>query len=640
VTALELMDGLGEVDEELVLPVLAAPARRLRRKALRIALIAAAVLALLALAALAASESGLLERYFPGSYDLISDYVTHVEAVTENEILRLTLHEAVTDGARTLVAYTVERLDGGGMAGWEPEAEITPHYMGGRVFSGGSRSGTTIDQSETAKRTYLWCCSSTDETALESVSIRLLGLKSTVNRGEQLDAGSLTLEASLNACPVRMAKRLGSAGDEDLVVSVRISPLSLRVLSYRNLAGMKPGDVEKKEDIHTVGGPSDRRVELLFRDGSRQHVSMRHRSTDSSGIVVLMGDFWDLPDVSRVKAVVIDGREYPLTKETAPAPRQGLGRDAPFLESQRAWLYGSHEPAHPALTAAGEAVTLALDGIWTDGYTTELMLMIGGPQEEADIELVNVGGNLTFDARDRQGEVLAVGVRDGGLTEGLLSLIVECSDKAAQLTIGDRDASLVIPLDMKKLSKLPQIEPKAARPRQTAAPEAGETYAQAAYDRLFAGVTPDDTGYSADNGIFRLTVVHLYLAEEPGVVKLRAWVEAERLDDEPYDMRKESRQGFTIRGLKDGEEIHLDGGVGHQGGVNGGVRNFSISEDYRYGDFELAAAQGAGVLPAEGLDLETLDLDGLRLTWTPPEGGRITLDLPMGGGKAPRAETP
>ena len=175
-TALELMSTLGEVDEELVLPVLAAPARRLRRKALRIALIAAAVLALLALAALAASESGLLE------------------AVTENEILRLTLHEAVTDGARTLVAYTVERLDGGGMAGWEPEAEITPHYMGGRAFSGGSRSGTTIDQSETAKRTYLWYCSSTDETA-RRISIRWAAL-----RTAGWSSCSGTAAVSMSAC--------------------------------------------------------------------------------------------------------------------------------------------------------------------------------------------------------------------------------------------------------------------------------------------------------------------------------------------------------------------------------------------------------------------------------------------------------
>ena len=630
-TALELMDALGETEEMLLWPSLEAPPRRRPRRALRAALIAAAVLVLLALAALAASESGLLARFFPHNYDLIADYVSHVEAVTENETLRLTLHEAVTDGTRTLVAYTVERLDGERMADWMPDIEITPYYMGGRTFSSGSQSGRTIDQSEAARRTYLWCCTSADEVTLEGVSIRLLGLKRQAD-GARLDAGSLTAEAALTACPVRLAKRLGDAADKDLLVSIRLSPLSLRILSYRNLAGMVPGDLEIKEEQYTVGGPSDCRVELLFRDGSRLDVTgqMHQRRTNSSGLTVLLGDFWDLPDVSRVKAVVIDGREYPMTKEAPPTPRQGLGADAPVLESQRAWLYGSHVPAHPALTGEGGEVRLSLDGIWTDGYTTELMLEIDAPQEEEYWQLVNEGGNLTFDARNKRGEALAVGVRDAGLVQGLLSLSVECAGEAAQLTVGDGEAALVIPLDMKKLSKLPQIEPKEATPRQTAEPEEEEAYRKAVCESLFAGVTPDDTGYSADNGVYRLTAVHLYLAEEPGLVKLRAWLEAERLDGEPYEMSGESRRAFELRGLKDGEEVVLDGGLGHQGGVVDGVRNFSMNEDYRYGDFEIAEAQGS-ILPAEGLDLETLDLDGLRLVWTPPEGGRITLDLPMTG---------
>ena len=80
-TAWELMDSLGEVEEELLWPALNPKTHRSYRRALRIALIAAAVLALLALAALAASESGLLERFFPGRYDLISEFVYH-EAVT------------------------------------------------------------------------------------------------------------------------------------------------------------------------------------------------------------------------------------------------------------------------------------------------------------------------------------------------------------------------------------------------------------------------------------------------------------------------------------------------------------------------------------------------------------------------------
>ena len=46
-----------------------------------------------------------------------------------------------------------------------------------------------------------------------------------------------------------------------------------------------------------------------------------------------------------------------------------------------------------------------------------------------------------------------------------MTLAVTCSDRAARLTIGDGDAVLVIPLDMKKLSRMPQIEPREADPK-------------------------------------------------------------------------------------------------------------------------------------------------------------------------------
>ena len=633
-TALEPMEALGEAEEEMLWPALSAPARRRPRRALRAALIAAAVLVLLALAALAASESGLLERYFPHSYDLIAEYVTHVEAVAENETLRLTLHEAVTDGYRTIVIYTVERLDGGTMEDWGPDMEISPRIGQGSPLLSGSQSNMTIEMETPNARTYLWNNSGSGQWELKGVSLRLLGLKNVLS-GETLDAGSLKLEAELKKVPVRAAKRNAEASDRDLYVSIQLSPLSLRIQSYRNLAGMTPENAEPVQTgIIVDNGPSDIRVELLFRDGSRRDVSgeaYHHSERRSTGEITRIGDFWDLPDVSKVKAVVIDGREYLLTKDEAPAPRQGLAGKVSFLDSQRAWTFGSHEPAHPALTGEGGEVRISIDGIWTDGFTTELMLDIAAPQEEEYWQPVNEGGNLTFDARNKRGEALAVGVRSGGLVQGLLSLIVECADEAAQLTIGDGEAALVIPLDMKKLTKLPQIEPKEATPRQTAGTDEEDALRQALYDSLFEGRTPDATSYSADNGVYRLTVSYLYLAEEPGQIVLRALAQAAPLDGTPYEMRSEARRMFETRGLKDGEELRLSGGGSHQGGVIDGVRWFAIDDDYYYGDFSVAAVPGLGGAPTEGLDLETLDLDGLRLIWTPPEGGRITLDLPMTG---------
>ena len=381
-----------------------------------------------------------------------------------------------------------------------------------------------------------------------------------------------------------------------------------------------------------INGPAGCRVELLYRDGSSLDLSdavLRRDSQESSfGSASLYCVFEELVDIRQLKAMRIDGVEYALAEGSPPKTRKALADAASQLDSARYWLFGDHAPAHPALEASGERVKLSVDGVWTDGITTELMLQIDAPREETYWQFVDRGGSITMAAEDRSGAPLAVGVLSGGMLNGLYALVVECSGKASQLTIGDGDALLTIPLDMKKLAGLPQIEPKEATPRQTAATDEWEAFRTSVYESLFAGVTPDDTGYSADNGVYRLTAVHLYLAEEPGIVKLRAWLEAERLDGEPYDMHGETLRSFEIKGLKNGGEVVLNGGLGGQGGVRNGVRCFTMNEDYRYGDFELLDAQGAGVLPSEGLDLEPLELDGLRLTWTPPEGGRITIDLP------------
>ena len=629
-TAMELMNALGEAEEELTWPVLNARTRRPRRT-LRALLVAAAMLVLLALAALAASESGLLARWFPESYDLIEEYVSHVEAVSENDTLRLTLHEAVTDGARTLVAYSVERLDGGSMAGWSPETEIDLRTAQGRVFLTGSRSEMTVGQEEAAKRTYLWVCNSSDEAALAGVSLRLLGLEQ-ASGGGRLDAGALRLEADLSACPVRAARRVGDPSDRELVVSIRLSPLSLHIRSLRNLAGMTPENAEPVGVDSAVGAPPDTRVELLFRNGSRRDVTgaMTQRSKSSEGWTVLSGGFWELPDVSRVKAVVIDGREYPLAKEPAPQPRTGL-RGADYLESLRAWLFGSHVPVNPALEAAGTRVKLSADSIWTDGITTELLLAIEAPQEEAFWLPVNEGGYLTFAAQDGKGNPLAVAAETRAPGLGLLALVVECSGKAAQLTVGDVDAALTIPLDMRKLAALPQIEPIQAGDPGEGDADLAEAYWQAAYDSLFGGLAPDDTGYTGNNGEYELKLAHLYLTETPGEVSLRGWAEARRLDGKPYVMSEETLRAFLAFGLKDGEEVRLSGGMGHTGGMRDGVRVFCLNWSWYYGDFSVIEGLEEAGLPTDNLDLTPLDLDALRVVWTPPEGDRITLDLPFTG---------
>ena len=548
-TALDLMGSLGEVDEELFWPVLKPAARRSRRKALRVALIAAAVLALLALAALAASESGLLERLFPGRYDLIAEYVSHVEASAENEILRFTIHEAVTDGYCGLMVYSVERLDGGELDGWSLDAQIVSYGEDGSILrNGGSYPGNLITGEETPqKRWYLW--NTYARTDLHRISVRVFGLNRP-DTGEKATGEALALEAELTLCPVKTARRSGDPAGKDLYPVVVVSPLSFYAGVLRNLSGMTPENAPKQASSRTIGGPADCRVELLYRDGSSLDISdavLRRDSQDSSfGSASLYCVFEELVDIRQLKGLRIEGVEYALADSSPPKTRKALANAASYLDSARYWLFGDHTPAHPALAASGERVKLSVDGIWTDGITTELMLQIDAPREETYWQFVDRGGSITMAAEDASGAPLAVGALSGGMLDGLYTLVVECSGKASQLTVGDGDALLTIPLDMKTLAKLPQIEPKEATPRQTASPDERENYRQSVYETLFAGVTPDSTGYSADNGIYRLTAVHLYLAEEPGHVRLRAWLEAACLDGEPYDMREEARQDFAI----------------------------------------------------------------------------------------------
>ncbi len=630
-TALELMEALGEAEEELLWPALNTKTHRSYRRVLRTFLIAAAVLVLLALAALAASESGLLERLFPGKYDLIADYVTHVEASAENEVLRFTIHEAVTDGYCGVMVYSVERLDGGELDGWILDAQIVPYAEDGTVLRyGGSYPDNLITGEETPQqRWYLW--KTFARVGLHRISVRVFGLYR-LDTGEKVTGEALDLEAELTLCPVKTALRSGDPAGKDLYPVAVVSPLSFYAGVLRNLSGMTPENAPKNQS-RIISGPADCRVELLYRDGSSLDLSdavLRRDSQETSfGSASLYCVFEELVDIRKLKALRIEGVEYALVDGSPPKTRKALA-DAPSqLDSARYWLFGDHAPAHPALEASGERVKLSVDGIWTDGITTELMLQIDAPREEAYWQFVDRGGSITMAAEDRSGAPLAVGALSGGMLNGLYTLVVECSGKASQLTVGDGDALLTIPLDMKTLAKLPQIEPQEATPRQTAGTNEWETFRASVYEGLFAGVKPDDTGYSADNGIYRLTAVHLYLTEDPGLVRLRAWLEAERLDGEPYEIAEEARSAFEICGLKDGAEIVLNGGLGSQGGVHNGTRYFIMNEDYRYGDFEILGVQGAGVMPAEGLDLETLDLDGLRITWTPPAGGRITLDLPM-----------
>ena len=238
-TAWELTEALGEVREEYLEPVLAPAAKKKLSRPIRTALILAAVIALLALLAVAAKEAGFLERLFPEEkFETIEDYVNHIAVTTENDSLRLTLHEAVTDGYNTYLVYSVELLQGS-MEDWgDTDHFILPLTKEGYPvkLGGGVRQpleGDDPGQGNPNRRVYLWyneCQMNTGR-----IQVRLFGLKDR-ETGETYSPGYLEAEAELKPCLTKVVK--GQEEAEGAYSNIVLSPFGLRA----DVAGM---DMEK-----------------------------------------------------------------------------------------------------------------------------------------------------------------------------------------------------------------------------------------------------------------------------------------------------------------------------------------------------------------------------------------------------------
>ena len=614
-TALELLTAIGETEEEYGKTVFTPPAKRKLSRPLRTAIILAAVLALLALLAVAAKEAGFLERLLKERYEAVEDYVNHIAVTVENDGLRLTLHEAVTDGYTTLLVYSIERLDGVSIEqDWDQDAIIRPLTEDGlpaRMGSGIREPLATSNagQGDPCRWVYLWY--NKGQTQMGRISFRLFGL---VNRktGERFTPGYLEAEAELKACLTKLGGRQGDPGAEKLYTNIVLSPFGLRADMLTNLAGMTPENAPEPEKW-SLNKAFRGSLDFVLEEGEEQELVYDVGllvDPYCQGVYVLNVAFRQPTDIRGIRAVRIDGVEYPL--ETGSLPRQRIGSMDPSaspLESARVWVYGDHEPAHPALTGEGTELTLSLDGVWTDGYTTEFLLCSrGGTAEPSVGPTVDLGGSFVFEALNAAGEPVAVGVRCGGAAEGLLPFVAECTEKATTLIVRCGDAELTIPLNMKQLKKLPQIAPQEPSKRDPGYAQRHGEEMQKMFSRLFADHDPAEVSYSADNGAYRISVDSLALRGSEGEGSLRAWVRCSALEGE-YDLLLESTSAFSCSVLSEGRELQVSkAGYSADGTVDdeAGDRIFALKFDFA-GDFG--------------------HMDALRLTWTPPAGDRITLDL-------------
>ena len=607
---MDIMQALNDVDEALLAPALqkAEKTHRPVRKLRRTLLLAAAVVVLLAAGAVAARSWGRMEEIYPENIDLISDYIVTDLPPVENDLLRLEVESAVTDGPSTLLLYSIERLDGESMDGWVPVIDI-------RTMTNGSaqnmrRSGWYApDEEKIAERntdTKRWYTFASDQnTDVDAIEINLSGLTN-YDTLETLSCSALELSFPLEPCGCKEGERGGDPDAEWLNSDIMLSPLSLTFRIYRNLNGLTgSGSVSGPPIITQLHST----VALVHTDGTVEDITENCLHEHHSSYFDTVHCFFpELRDVSDIAAVRIDGRDYPLGYGERPALREypdPTDYDAYLLYH----LFGEHMWTEPVIGASKDGNGLTVKGVWTDGQDAELLLRVDSAKNDyADLVTADYNGNLAVTALDRDGNPLAVSAeanpfraRDDDAP--LLAMNVHIGGTAKTLRVSLHDAVLEIPLDMKKLKKLPQGEHFTAGEKAEAK--------HGGYD-LWLDNFPDQeprTDLTADNGLIRISIEYANVNAGGGSGRIELLGYGQGLDGKRPDVAELTRT--TLEVLENGE-WRLTSGSGGGSGMTTMEESSRRAVHYEY------SFEGDFTSPEK-----------LRVTWKPDHGDPISIEIPL-----------
>lgn len=607
----DIMQALNEVDETLLASALETKQTAVRKpvkKLRRTLLLAAAVVVLLVAGAVAAKSWGRIEEIYPENIDLISDYIVTDIPSVENDLLRLTVESAVTDGPSTLLLYSIERLDGGSLDGWVPVIDI-------RTMTNGAaqdmrRSGwyapdeeKTAERNTDTKRWYTFGC--TQNTDVDAIEINLSGLTN-YDTLETLSCSSLELSFPLEPCGCKVGERGGDPNGEWLNSDIMLSPLSLSFHIYRNLNGLTGSGIVSGPPIITQLHST---VALVRAEGTVEDITENCLHEHHSSYFDTVHCFFpELRDVSDITAVRIDGRDYLLTYDERPALREypdPTDYDAYLLYH----LFGEHMWTEPVIGASKDGNGLTVKGVWTDGQDAELLLRVDSAKNDyADLVTADYNGNLALTVLDKDGNPLAVSAeanpfraRDDDAP--LLAMNVHIGGTAEKLVINFHDAVLEIPLDMKKLKKLPQGEHFTAGERAEAK--------HGGYD-LWADRIPElepHTDLIADNGLIRIAIEYAKAHAGNGCGSIELLGYGEGLDGKRPDVRDLTRT--TLEVLENGE-WHLTSGSGGGSGMATMEESDRRAIHYEY-----------------SFDGDFVSPEALRITWRPDHGDPISIEIPL-----------
>ena len=289
----------------------AAPSAGKKRRWVRTLLIAAVVAALLAAGALAAYLSGsrFFARLFGSeSYDIIGDYVMADIAEADDGTLRLTLESALSDGHDYYMVFSVERLDGGSLAGFLPDVELT------FTLEEPSRLKPAwqyekLDTPENSLSRIFCLAAARSDVRITAMDMALKGLYSTEDGHRELQT-DLSVGSGFLSCPLA---RGGEA--EGIFRNIELSPFSLWIDVYEpweqsdvlETGILTHGIALKYRDGGTVGASAEQFSDPEYLQSIGWDALQRPNGTNQSMIFIR---FISFVDIGKVEAVVIDGVEY------------------------------------------------------------------------------------------------------------------------------------------------------------------------------------------------------------------------------------------------------------------------------------------------------------------------------------------
>ncbi len=292
--------------------VLPARTGRKSRRLVKTLLIAAIVAALLAAGALAAWLSG--SRFFAhvfgsGSFDIIEDYVMSDIAEADDGVLRHNLESALSDRHYQYVVFSVERLDGGSLAGFLPDVDFEFTLAEPSRLKPAWQYEMLDTPENSDSRIYI-LAGIRSEVPVTGLTMRLRGLYSTEDGHRELTT-DVSIESAFLSCPLAR----GGNG-EGVFRNIELSPFSLWIDVYEpwEQSGTPQTEVPnhgvalKFRDGETVGGSAAQFADVEYMESIGWSAIQRPNGTDRSLIFIRF-----LPlDIGKVEAVMIDGVEYPV----------------------------------------------------------------------------------------------------------------------------------------------------------------------------------------------------------------------------------------------------------------------------------------------------------------------------------------